>query len=66
MLQSTVYRHIERSNFSVSNIDLPRKVKFKLRKKNPENAIPRAAKINRMHEDFIKLWMKTTLNVGLR
>jgi IS30 family transposase len=54
MSQSTVYRHIERGHLAVSNIDLPRKVKFKLRKKNPEHAIPRAAKIGRLHEDFLK------------
>jgi IS30 family transposase len=54
MSQSTVYRHIERGHLSVSNIDLPRKPKFKPRKKNPEKSIPRAAKVGRMHEDFLK------------
>jgi IS30 family transposase len=54
MSQSTVYRHIERGHLSVGNIELPRKVKFKPRKKNPEPAIPRAAKIGRLHEDFLK------------
>jgi len=54
MSQSTVYRHIEQGHMSVSNIDLPRKPKFKPRRKNPEKSIPRAAKIGRMHEDFLK------------
>ena len=54
MSQSTVYRHIEQGHMSVSNIDLPRKPKFKPRRKNPEKPIPRAAKIGRMHEDFLK------------
>lgn len=52
--KSTVYRHLKRGYLSVSAIDFPRVVKFKPRKKKPDEHIPKALKIGRTHEDFLR------------
>ena len=51
--KSTAYRHLNRGYFSVSRLDLPRAVKFKLRKKKRVDYIPKAAKIGRTYNDFL-------------
>ncbi len=51
--QATVYRHLHRGYLTVSKMDFPRVVKFKPRKKSYEEKIPKAAKVGRMHEDFL-------------
>jgi len=50
--KSTVYRHIEKGYYSISKIDLPRAVKFKPRKKNNSEYVPKSVKIGRTYEDF--------------
>lgn len=52
--KSTIYRHLKRGYLSVSPIDFPRVVKFKPRKKKPDESIPKALKIGRTHEDFLR------------
>ncbi len=49
---STVYRHIHKGYYSISNIDLPRAVKFKSRRKVSEEKIPKSLKNGRTFEEF--------------
>ena len=51
--KSTVYRHLKRGYLSVSPIDFPRVVKFKPRKQQPSEFVPKAAKIGRTYDDFL-------------
>ena len=50
--KSTIYRHFDKGYFSVTNLDLPRKVKFKARKSGHIDYVPRAAKLGRTYLDF--------------
>jgi IS30 family transposase len=60
--KSTVYRHLKRGYLSVSAIDFPRVVKFKPRKQNPSEHIPKALKIGRTHEDFLRFIEENSIN----
>lgn len=51
--KSTVYRHIAKGYYTISSIDLPRAVKFKPRKKKPQDYVPKGVKIGRSFEDFL-------------
>lgn len=51
--KSTVYRHIERGYYTISKIDLPRAVKFKLRKAKKVEYVPKGVKVGRSFEDFL-------------
>lgn len=51
--KSTVYRHLHRGYLSISKIDLPRVVKFKLRDYKKGDYIPRTSKIGRTHDVFL-------------
>lgn len=51
--KTTVYRHIERGYYTISKIDLPRATKFKPRKKQKGEYVPKDAKIGRSYEDFL-------------
>lgn len=51
--KSTVYRHIAKGYYSISPIDLPRAVKFKPRKQEPPDYVPKGVKIGRSYEDFL-------------
>ena len=51
--RSSVYRHINRNYYAVGRIDLPRAVKFKLRKKTDSEFVPRTVKDGRSYEDFL-------------
>lgn len=51
--KSTVYRHLKRGYLSVSPIDFPRVVKFKTRKQQPAEYVPKAAKVGRTYDDFL-------------
>lgn len=51
--KSTVYRHIARGYYSISPIDLPRAVKFKPRKAQAPNYVPKGVKVGRSYEDFL-------------
>lgn len=53
--QSTVYRHINKGYYTISNIDLPRAVKFKPRhRKCASNFVPKWAKEGRTYQDFLE------------
>lgn len=51
--KSTVYRHIAKGYYSISPIDLPRAVKFKPRRQDPPDYVPKGVKIGRSYEDFL-------------
>jgi IS30 family transposase len=51
--KSTAYRHLHRGYLSVSKLDFPRVVKFKVRKQAPGDYIPKATKIGRTYKDFL-------------
>lgn len=51
--KSTVYRHINKGYYEISPIDLPRAVKFKPRKSEPPEYVPKGIKVNRSYEDFL-------------
>lgn len=52
--KSTVYRHLKQGYLSVSAIDFPRVVKFKPRNKKPNDYVPKALKVGRTYEDFLR------------
>lgn len=52
--KSSVYRHINKGYYTISNIDLPRAVKFKPRRSKTNEFVPRQAKIGRTYNDFIE------------
>ena len=51
--KSTVYRHFSKGYYSASVIDLPRKVKFRPRKKRKDDVIPSGIRKNRTYDDFL-------------
>ncbi len=51
--KSTVYRHLHKGYLSVSAVDFPRVVKFKPRRKQLSQFVPKAAKVGRTFEDFV-------------
>lgn len=51
--KSTVYRHIAKGYYTISPIDLPRAVKFKPRKQDAPDYVPKGVKIGRTYEDFL-------------
>lgn len=50
---ATAYRHTHLGYYSFITMDLPRAVKFKSRKQNKEEHIPKWAKNGRTYEDFL-------------
>lgn len=52
--QSTVYRHIQLGYYEISKIDLPRAVKFKKRKGQKGEYVPKGLKVGRSYEDFLQ------------
>lgn len=50
---STAYRHTHLGYYSFITMDLPRAVKFKSRKQNKEEHIPKWAKNGRTYDDFL-------------
>jgi IS30 family transposase len=55
--EKTLYNYIEASLFDVRNIDLPRKVRYRLRYKKPEFKIDKGCRVGRTYNDFL-LFMK--------
>lgn len=52
--EKTLYNYIDAGLFSVCNIDLPRKVKYKPRKKEGSNhKVDRACRIGRTYDDYL-------------
>ena len=50
---STVYRHIKKGYYSISPIDLPRAVKFKVRHSKNVEFVPKCVKKGRSYEDYL-------------
>ncbi len=51
--KTTVYRHIACGYYTISKIDLPRAAKFKPRKEEKGEYVPKGVKIGRSFEDFM-------------
>ena len=51
--KSTVYRHLHKGYLSVSAVEFPRVVKFKPRRMNKTESVPKEAKRGRMYADFL-------------
>jgi len=51
--QSTLYRLVDYNLFSARNIDLPRKVRFRKRRKSKTYKVDRKCRIGRTYEDYL-------------
>lgn len=51
--KTTVYRHIDQGYYTISKVDLPRAAKFKSRKKQKGEYVPKGVKVGRSFEDFL-------------
>ncbi len=56
--EKTLYNYIDASLFDVRNIDLPRKVRYRLRYKKPEFKIDKGCRIGRSYKDFLAFMEK--------
>ena len=52
--ERTIYNYVDASLFSVGNIDLPRKVRYKVRKKKPPVRVDKQCHLGRTYEDFLE------------
>lgn len=62
--EKTLYNYIESGAFSVKNIDLPKKVKYKIRSSNPSDAVDKAIYEGRTYKElqaFLKEFPDTPL-----
>lgn len=50
---ATVYRHISKGYYTISRIDLPRAVKFKIRHSRHVEFVPHAVRIGRTYDDYL-------------
>lgn len=56
--EKTLYNYVDAQLFDVRNIDLPRKVKYRPRYKQPEFKVDRGCRLGRSYEDFQKFLEK--------
>lgn len=52
--EKTLYNYIDAGIFDVRNIDLPRKVRYRLRHKKPEFKVDKGCRIGRNYQDYLK------------
>lgn len=52
--ERTIYNYVDAGLLSVGNIDLPRKVRYKVRKKKPPVRVDKQCHLGRTHEDFLE------------
>ncbi len=52
--EKTLYNYVDAQLFDIRNIDLPRKVKYRPRYKQPEFKVDRGCRIGRNYSDFQK------------
>lgn len=52
--EKTIYAYIDNGVLDVKNIDLPRKVRYKLRKKPKEFKVDKACRINRTYDNYLE------------
>lgn len=62
--EKTIYNYIDNGLFDVRNIDLPRKVKYRQRRKKTEFKVDRGCRNGRTYEDF-KHYMEKNQEVSL-
>lgn len=60
--KSSVYRHINKGYYTISNINLPRAVKFKPRHSKASEFVPRWAKNGRTYNDFLEYIADNNIN----
>jgi len=69
---SSAYRYLHKDYLSINKLDLPRVVKFKVRKQYRVAGVPKAAKIGRTYDDFkayideheIRHWVEMDTVIG--
>lgn len=54
LAERTLYNYVDAGIFSVGNIDLPRKVRYKVRKKKPSVCVDRNCHLGRTYKDFLE------------
>ena len=52
--ERTIYNYVDAGLLSVGNIDLPRKVRYKVRKKKPPVRVDKQCHLGRTYEDFLE------------
>lgn len=52
--ERTIYNYVDSGLLSVGNIDLPRKVRYKVRKKKPPVRVDKQCHLGRTYEDFLE------------
>ena len=52
--ERTIYNYVDAELLSVGNIDLPRKVRYKVRKKKPSVRVDKQCHLGRTYEDFLE------------
>ena len=52
--ERTIYNYVDAGLLSVGNLDLPRKVRYKVRKKKPSVRVDKQCHIGRTYEDFLE------------
>ena len=57
--ERTIYNYVDAGLLSVGNLDLPRKVRYKVRKKKPSVRVDKQCHLGRTYEDFLEY---TTVN----
>lgn len=57
--ERTIYNYVDAGLLSVGNMDLPRKVRYKIRKKKPSVRVDKQYHLSRTYEDFLEY---TTIN----
>jgi len=70
--KSTAYRNLHKGYLSVSKLDFPRVAKFKQRKQQRADYVPKAAKVGRTYSDFLAFieneaitsWVETDTVIG--
>lgn len=59
--ENTIYRLIDNGILSAKNIDLPRKVRFRKRRKKKEYKVDKACRIGRNYQDFLNFYKNNSL-----
>jgi len=70
--KSSAYRHLHRGYLSISKLDMPRMVKFKIRRKRRPDSVPKAIREGRTYADFlafvdersVKSWVEMDTVIG--
>ena len=52
--ERTIYNYVDAGLLSVGNIDLPRKVRYKVRRKKPSVRVDKQCHLGRTYEDFLE------------